>query len=492
MVSALPRDLVARKLAADNPWWVDGAVPDAHLKARRQLEALKGLATRRDVRRAVLLLGPRRVGKTVLLRHLRRDLIRLGEAPTDMLFASLDTPAYSGLGLDDLVDLFRERHGHSRDRALWIVFDEIQYLADWERHLKVLVDKEPTLRILASGSAAAALKRKSQESGAGRFTELKVPPLSFGEFLDMRGVSADPPTGNDTERIAALNRELLDYLNFGGFPEAVRSTAIQHEFQRYVGQDIIDKVLLRDLPSLYGIDDPMELNRFFQHLAYKTGREIAIDGLCKDTGIAKNTIKKYLDYLEAAFLINRLERLDGHAKRFKRATHFKVYLANPSIRAALFGPVDLEDPAFEALVESAALTLLLSTHLRGSTFYARWGLRGGPGDATEGEVDIVSLDATGAVMLVDEIKWSDRIADHPGELRGLRVFAEAQGVDPQCTTRTRFGTSGGIRFRPLVSFLLAREKAHVQNAFDSGFDPFSAQTFREETADAARPATKPV
>ena len=67
-----------------------------------------------------------------------------------------------------------------------LFLDEIQYLADWERHLKAFVDAHPDVRCVASGSAAAALRLKSVESGAGRFTDFLLPPLTFYEYLDLQ------------------------------------------------------------------------------------------------------------------------------------------------------------------------------------------------------------------------------------------------------------------------------------------------------------------
>ena len=93
-------------------------------------------------------------------------------------------------------------------------------------------------------------------------------------------------------------------------------------------------MLLRDLPGLYGIQDIQELNYLFTTLAYNTANEISLNELSKGSGIAKNTIKKYIEYLEAAFLIRLVHRVDRSAKRFKRANFFKIYLTNPSIRAA--------------------------------------------------------------------------------------------------------------------------------------------------------------
>jgi len=127
------------------------------------------------VRRAVVLIGPRRVGKTAMLKHLVKRLLDEGVAGTAILYASLDTPLYSGRSLESMVRLFMDSHEHGSDRQLWILFGEVQYHKDWEVHLKSLVDSYPRIRFIASGSAAAALRMKSRESGAGRFTEFLLP-----------------------------------------------------------------------------------------------------------------------------------------------------------------------------------------------------------------------------------------------------------------------------------------------------------------------------
>jgi hypothetical protein len=117
---------------------------------------------RQPVQRAIVLLGARRVGKTTLLRQLIREANQSRDLGP-VLYASVDAPTYSGLGLDDLLQLFEEVHPHDARAPRLVVFDEVQYLPDWERHLKGLVDTYPQTRFIASGSAGAALKRKSTE-----------------------------------------------------------------------------------------------------------------------------------------------------------------------------------------------------------------------------------------------------------------------------------------------------------------------------------------
>ena len=260
-----------------------------------------------------------------------------------MTCVSLDQPLYTRLSIEEAADEVRQSSRNPNGpRVLFL--DEIQYLADWERHLKVFVDTHPSVKCVVSGSAAAALRLKSIESGAGRFTDFLLPPLTFHEYLDLQGIEGlvkrEEPEGRYTlNDIGELNRHFVDYVNFGGYPEAVSSPAIRSDPARYIGADIVEKVLLRDLPSLYGIQDVQELNALFMTLAYNTAGEVSLEELSQNSGVTKPTLKRYLEYLEAAFLIKIVHRIDHNARRFRRANHFKVYVTTPALRCALFGPV---------------------------------------------------------------------------------------------------------------------------------------------------------
>ena len=310
-------------------------------------------------------------------------------------------------------------------------FDEIQYLKDWERHLKVLVDSYPETKFIVSGSAAAALKWHSTESGAGRFTDFMLPPLTFQEYIHLKEMNhliykGEISYGEDqipyclTHDIKVLNKEFVHYLNFGGYPEVVLSEKIQSDMGRYVKNDIVDKVLLRDLPSLYGIKDVQELNRFFTYVAYNTGNEFSYESMSKESGIQKETLRKYLEYLEAAFLIKVLNKVDLTAKRLKRITSFKVYLTNPSLRTALFSPISETDIEMGNMVETAVLSQWMHREKLDLT-YARW-----KEGRNEGEVDIVLVhDKKYRPLWGVEIKWSNRYFERPNELKSLIHFCKS-------------------------------------------------------------------
>ena len=343
----IPEDKIVERLQYENPWWVTKEIPSLYKEMSKRLyfDLFYPFVQETDIRRAVVLMGPRRVGKTVMMFHTIEQLIEDGINPQRIFFVGIDNPIYVQLSLQDILDLCLQSLQLSDLKGCYIFFDEIQYLKDWERHLKVLVDAYPETKFVVSGSAAAALKWHSTESGAGRFTDFMLPPLTFQEFIHLKNKNHLIKKGHIQYgkmeipyclplNLDELNTEFLQYLNFGGYPEVVLSEKIQKDMGRYVKNDIVDKVLLRDLPSLYGIKDVQELNRFFTYIAYNTGNEFSYEAMSKESGIQKDTLKKYLEYLEAAFLIKVLNKVDINAKRMKRVTSFKVYLTNPSLRTA--------------------------------------------------------------------------------------------------------------------------------------------------------------
>lgn len=441
----IPNGLILNRMKFENPWWTTGRIePEfADLQRRLYYDLFLDLVGETDVKRAVVLMGPRRVGKTVLMHHAVAGLLQeLKIRNNRICFISIENPLYLNFGLEQLFAMARAAVANDDPKGWYVFFDEIQYLKEWEVHLKVLVDSYPHTKFIVSGSAAAALKLKSNESGAGRFTEFMLPPLTFHEYIHLKKYT-DIIIESDfhfkdrrrvyykTNNAELLNRHFVDYINFGGYPEVIFSEKIQSDVGRYIKNDIIDKVLLRDLPSLYGIQNVQELNAFFTTLVYYTGHELSLDSLAKTSGVNKPTLKKYLEYLEAAFLIKQIHRIDDCGKKFTRQNFYKIYLTNPSLRSALFSPLEATSDDMGHMVETAIFSQWFHRE-RQQFCYARW---------TNGEIDMVGLDKQQLRPIwAVEIKWGNRAFERPDELRNLLSFCEKNGVkDAVVTTRDKEG-----------------------------------------------------
>lgn len=457
------KEQLIKRMSIDNPWWLSGSIADDYKKMplRPYSEVFYPLVVDTSIRRATILMGPRRVGKTVMLYHTIDKLIANGVDPQKIIYLSIDTPIYNNVSLEELFNYARQalKQEDNYD-GFFVFYDEIQYLKNWEVHLKSLVDSFRSVKFVASGSAAAALKMKSNESGAGRFTDFMLPPLTFYEFLNLQNLnkiiierSDKSIAPYDSINIDELNRLFIEYINYGGYPEVVFSEKIRSNPGQYIKNDIIDKVLLRDLPSLYGITDIQELNKLFVHIAFRSGNEFSYETLSGEAGIKKDLLKKYLEYLEAAFLIKVINRIDQNAKRMQRITSFKIYLTNPTLRCALFSPIEDADDFMGSMVETAIFAQWIQGE-KSDFYYANW-----TNGREKGEVDMVWTDsATQKVFSLAEVKWTDRFYENPTELKSLNKFLESNRDIRKIivTTKSKTGTydtpHGKILFIPAAIY----------------------------------------
>jgi len=262
----IPTEKIIERLVSENPWWKSRSIDDSLNKMKRRLYFDLIFPQIKDIslRRTILLMGPRRVGKTVMLYHAIQELLRKKAAPNSIFFVGIDNPLYINMGLEELLKLAVKASGREQMEGNYVFFDEIQYLKDWERHLKVLTDSYPKTKFVVSGSAAAALRLRSTESGAGRFHDFILPPLTFREFLYLKDMehlvqpaeiffSGKKLPFYKSFDIKALNEQFFRYINYGGYPEIIFDSTVRNDLPEYIKNDIIDKV------------HPLGVNSCFNH-----------------------------------------------------------------------------------------------------------------------------------------------------------------------------------------------------------------------------------
>ena len=378
------KENILKVLRSFNPWWSNGTVNPALLRDYKRFayyEALQRLENQ-QIRRSVILTGARRVGKTTIEYQLIDTLLKRGIPQQNIVFVSLDHPMLKLAGLNDVLDCYHENICASQD--VYYFFDEIQYASDWAMWLKTIYDMQPLTKVVATGSASPQLVRGSTESGTGRWTVIQVPTLSFYEYCSLIGVGdldLDPslkPTqllklsqqqrGQIMSKLSAVQNHFNRYLQVGGFPELALADNDQLAAQ-VMREDVVDKVLKRDLPSLYNIRNATELERIFLYLCTVSSEIVAIDTIAKElNGVSRQTVQNYIEYLESANLIyiSYPVALDG--KQILKARP-KIYIADAAIRnAVLMDNEVLTNPTeLGKMVETAVYKHIAAFYYRKAT-----------------------------------------------------------------------------------------------------------------------------
>lgn len=408
---------ILKVLTAFNPWWKSGSVRPEFAKTYKRFafhEAVK-ILSHESIRRTVILTGTRRVGKTTIQYQIIENLLKSGIAPQKIVFVSLDHPLLKLCKLNEVLDCYHANIYGDEDCHYFL--DEVQYAADWNQWVKTIYDTKPLSRMVATGSASPVLKKKAAESGAGRWTVIQVPTLSFYEYCEMLDVerpalSADVrPTGlfrcDQRElallmsRLSGLQKHFGRYLTIGGFPELALAG---DEFlaRSVMREDVVDKVLKRDIPALYNIRNSTELERIFLYLCYYSSNIIAIDAISKELGgVSRSTVDGYIEYIESANLIYRSFPVEMSGKKILKAKA-KIYIADAAIRNAVLMDENLmtNPEQMGITVETAVYKHIAAFYYQTTTSvgYYRGGKRGN-------EIDIVVDFSIGKILI--EVKYRE-------------------------------------------------------------------------------------
>ena len=134
MEAISPKDIIQR-IRLENPWWGGQHTIGQNyreFKPRPYFDLFFPLVKTRSVRRAVVLMGPRRVGKTVMIHHTVQSLLRDSVKPESICYFSVDHPIYNGLSMEKLLAYYAQASGRDYTAQPTLFFDEIQYLRNWD------------------------------------------------------------------------------------------------------------------------------------------------------------------------------------------------------------------------------------------------------------------------------------------------------------------------------------------------------------------------
>ena len=264
--------------------------------------------------KAIMLLGPRQVGKTTLIKSILND--------KSFLFLDGDDRTITKkLSTIDTSGLRRLIGEHS------IVFiDEAQKIPNIGNTLKIITDQFTHVKLFVSGSSSIDIHQHTQESLTGRKYELELFPISWNEFEQHFGY---------LESESQLENRMI----FGMYPDVI------NEFQREKKTliNLTESLLYKDVLSLTGIRKPEILDRLLTALALQIGSEVSYNELAQLLGIDKNTVAKYINLLERSYVIFSLTSYSRNLRNEIKNSR-KIYFYDNGIRNAIinnFAPIEL-------------------------------------------------------------------------------------------------------------------------------------------------------
>jgi hypothetical protein len=430
-------------LAFHNPWWLTGRVPqELNLPFRRP--AFANIFDYLKLDRVIILKGPRRTGKSTLIFQLLHELLQQGIDSHRLLYLPFDDPDFNH-SFNDIVLAFEKQLGReiSQGPEVYLFFDEVQHLDNWSGYLKKYVDKKWPIKFVVSGSSASLIKQGA-ESLAGRTVEEIVLPFSFFEFLlyhldeNEAGILRDLHTSFKLEKAdvpaqaSLVERKLAilfeKYLSLGGFPSLY---GIQEPFLRkkLLQEDIIEKVIYRDLVKRYGIKKPGTLEKLFLYLVNQSSDMLNIASVSNSFKLSRDSTQEYVQYLRESFLIMMTPRFAPSIETSLRA--------NPKVHVIDSGLME----AFSRLPVGKRVESIVARHLyfmNQSYFHNRW------------EVDLVIRQDDHIIPI--EVKFREKVGNE--DLAGLRAlqtktpFAQAIVV-----TKDYKGEQDNVVFIPAHLFL---------------------------------------
>ena len=448
-----------------NKWWQTNKVPE-ELYQEFKKDICNYLVSELPFGlypRIISLVGLRRTGKTTLLYQLINHLLDNEVPAKRILFINISDPLIANnlTFLEKLLEDYQQnviKENFDRlSEPVYLFFDEVQYLPQWELFLKRLYEQKFKIKYIITGSGSLKIVKKTRESLVGRIAEYKVFPFTFNEFIkfkESKNRSLQIISLLDNVRIGRLRKSdffsiyfllqkyhsfpllgkklmerKLEFINLhkqlvillnehmekGGFPEII-ATSGQEIGYRYLIQDILDRTLTQDIPQFAQVRDPSLLQTLLIMAAQHSGSTFSYDSISKDTGARIETIRNYFQYLSSSFLISVITKFrKSEIAKFKSKKKF--YIADLGIRNAI---MKLSKQSINSLqnkginAETVTVNFLLNHVLSNSGMKISFWHDG------KYEVDIIIKFLEQIIPI--EVKYRNIIED--SQIKGLKKFID--------------------------------------------------------------------
>jgi hypothetical protein len=257
--------------------------------------------------KAIVITGPRQVGKTTLIKNILENKAHL--------FLDADDPTVRNLLTNPNTEQLKSIIGKNK----LVFIDEAQRIENIGITLKIITDQFKEVQLIVSGSSAFELTNRLNEPLTGRKWEYQLFPISWKEF-------------EGTVGFVKAEQQLELRVIYGMYPDVINRTGEETEALK----QLADSYLYKDILAYGGIRKPEVLEKLLQALALQMGNEVSYNELSQLIGIDKNTVSNYIDILEKAFVIFKLKSFSRNLRN-EIKTNQKIYFYDTGIRNMIIG-----------------------------------------------------------------------------------------------------------------------------------------------------------
>lgn len=263
---------------------------------------------------AQVVIGVRRSGKsTICHKVLLEKGVKYG-------YVNFDDDRLSDIVTEDLNTVLSCIYQIYGSNIEYLFLDEIQNVDGWYLFVNRLL--RTNFKVFVTGSNAKLLSGELATHLTGRYNEIRLFPFSFSEYCDFHKIDTQSIT---TKADADRKNAFMEYINNGGFPE-IQSLKNKRSYI----QSLIEAIITKDIQKRFKIRNTDALRKTTHHLINNICQEVNYEEIAKLLGVTDNTIKKYVDYLRQAFLVQLLTKHSYKSK--ERIRNAKVYIIDPGFQ----------------------------------------------------------------------------------------------------------------------------------------------------------------